>query len=321
MKEKLTLPGDLKIRQDPWNDSPCRRCVNSPCCRNLPLLPHRLETQTDFINLTLSSCYNGIFPALKESGEWTVYLGRSCGFLDSSRGSCSIHNQANQSLICKSYDAHRCWYVDAFSRDGFKTLIPFNTDMMLWFEQRYELIANRFDVERNWSELCEAAYEFRQDSVDFGSENFEPIENRRLSFKMSRSEQFLFFPPYTRPVNRNHFELLSFRLGFPGVYLAIADNCWAFLVKTSLNNPRLQKLQQEYYPAIGHADGRFSFTGMSKDQRPFSRIGEQWIILSRPDLEILKGLTIFDSSGQVKRIPSSTEILAALKTQSPDRAA
>ena len=115
MNKNLTLPGELKVRQDPWGESPCHSCSQSPCCRNLPLLPHRLDMQTDFINLALSSCYERIFPALKESGEWTIYLGRSCQFLENSNGSCSIHNAAHQSMICKSYDAHRCWYVNAFS--------------------------------------------------------------------------------------------------------------------------------------------------------------------------------------------------------------
>ncbi len=284
-------------------------------------MPFRLETRNDFINLTLASCYNGIFPALKQSGEWTIYLGRKCGFLDRTEGKCSIHNKPYQSLICKSYDAHNCWYTEAFSSDRFSTMIPFNTDMMIWFERRYRLIENRFDVDTDWKELSNAAYSYKQGTLDFKTAGYELQDSFRLPFKKSRSDQYLLFPPYNRPENRNHLELLSFRLGFPGVYLAVSDTCWSFLVKTELNRSGLELFRREYFPSIDHQDGLFSFDGMAKKHHPFSETGEQWIVLGLKDLGMLKALISFDSHGNVRHIPSSADLLDALKTKRPDRAA
>jgi hypothetical protein len=224
-------------------------------------------------------------------------------------------------MICKSYDAHKCWYIDAFSVDPYRTMIPFRTDMLIWYERRHKLIANRFDPVIDWEELCEEAHEHRRETLDFDSAGFEPRESYRLPFKKCRSDRYLFFPPYKRPENRNHFELLTFRLGFPGVYLAVSDSCWSFLVKTRINESRLNLFRREYFPSIAHQDGSFGFDRMARANNPYSEAGEQWIVLELADLETLKALTTFDASGNVKRLPSSANILEALKRKSPDRAA
>ena len=313
----------MVVRQDPWGDSPCSACSacsGTPCCRNLPLDARFLENQGDFINLLLLSCYDGLYPAMKDSGEWAVYLGRSCSHLGA-EGKCLIHKSTGQSLICKSYDAHKCWYTDAFSTERFSTLIPFDTDMMIWLERRYDLIRNRFSFRLDWQDLCDASFEYRRNTLEINPLFVEPWTSTRLSFKKSKSEHFLFLPPYKRPENINHYELLTFRLGFPGVYLGVSDTCWAFTIKTSLNQSRLDMVRREYYPAIGHADGCYSFNSLMKEHPPFSETGEQWIILKQADLGILKALTVFDSTGRVKRWPSSREILDAVSSKSPDRAA
>ena len=322
MKKKPALPGALKVRQDPWHESPCSRCTGSPCCGSLPLAPLRLESRNDFVNLVLASCYNGIFPALKKSGEWTIYLGRGCRFLDENEGKCAIHDTPGQSMVCKSYDAHACWYVDAFAADRFRTMIPFHTDMLIWYEKRFGLIANRFDADVDWESLCREAYEYRRGTLNFDSSiDLEHGGPRRLSFRKSRSDRYLFFPPYNRPENGNHFELISFRLGFPGVSLAVSDTYWSFLIRTELNASRLDLFRREYFPAVGHRDGAFSFDGMAGANRPFSEAGDQWVVLELADLELLKALTSFDSSDKVKRLPSSAVLLDALKRRTPDRAA
>jgi Fe-S-cluster containining protein len=258
---------------------------------------------------------------LKQSGEWTIYLQRDCNFLDKTTGKCSIHGAPVQSMICKSYDAHRCWYVNAFSTEEFSTAISFNTDMLIWFEKRYKLIENNFVLDIDWDELCRAAYEYKKNIIDIKPPTIEAWTSLTLSFKNSRADHLLFLPPYNRPKNINHYELISFRLGFPGIQLAITDTCWAFMVQTSFNRKYLNLIQQEYYPAIGHKDGAYSFDSMMREHSPFSEAGNQWIILQRSDLETLKNLTIFDAAGRVLKTPSSSDILNALKSKSPFRAA
>jgi|GEM_PF-3843872 len=281
----------------------------------------RLESRREFIDLTLLSCYDGIYPALKKSGEWTVYLQRNCRFLDGTDGRCSIHASEDQSLICKSYDAHRCWYVDAFAAGEHRTMIPFDTESLIGLERRYRLFERRFDVELDWNEMREAAS--AKGSVPLAAEprHILPRVSRRLSFRRSRSDRFLFFPPYQRPANRRHFELLSFRLGFPGLSLAVSDSCWAFLVSTGPVPSRLERFRSALFPAIGHDDGAFSFHGLAAEHHPFTEAGEFWVVLDRSDLEVLRGLTAFDSSGGVRRLPPTTELLAALGSHRPDRAA
>ena len=320
MKEKLAYNRTLKIKQDLWHESPCSKCSDTPCCRNLPLASVRLDSRSDFINLLLISCYDGLYPALKESGEWTVYLGRNCRFLDAS-GKCSIHKESHQSLICKTYDAHNCWYTEAFRKDSYSTMIPFSTERLIWFEKKYDLISKHFEVVPAWDDLCaEAAVSFhKHDSNPSG--NVTPWLDRKLTFKKGRSEQFLFFPPYQLPESRNHFELLSFRLGFSGISLAVTDTCWSFLVSSSLDSERLELVRKEFYPAISHKDGIYSFDGIVRQCNPHSRAGEQWIVLQRSDLNTLVDLTVFDASGKIIRRPSSSEILAALQSRTPDRVA
>ena len=269
----------------------------------------------------MASCYHGIFPALKKSGEWTVYLGRSCRYLQSEEGKCSIHTDPRQSLICKSYDAHNCWYIDAFSREKYTAMIPFSTEMLIWYEKRYKLIENRFSTDMDWNELCTDALSLTGTTPEFSMFSAETLGTHSLSFRKSASKQFLFMPPYKRPENINHFELLAFRLGFPGVYLAVAENCWAYLVTTGIKKPALDLLRCEYYPAIEHRDFVFSFSVISKELSPFSETGEQWVILRRSELEMLKSMTVFDRSGNIKRLPGTAELLEALKTMKPDRAA
>lgn len=321
MNEKMGFSNKFKIRQDLWDDSPCSHCSEIYCCENLPLAPLRLNSQSDFINLILSSSYNGVFPVLKSTGDWNFYLKRDCRYLGKADGRCKIHNSSHQSLICKSYDAHTCWYVEAFSTKRFTTMIRFNTEMIIWFEKKYKLIEKKFNGDIDWEELCTAAYEYRQNMIDINLDRYTPYESFKLSFKKSRADQFLFLPPYKRPENRNHFELLSFRLGFPGVYLAITDTCWAFMITTEQNKAGLNLIRQNYYPAIEHKDGLYSFDRVFSDHTPFSEAGEQWVILRRSDLKVLKELTIFDANGTVKRIPKSSEILNAIKPKNPNLAA
>ncbi len=311
----------MVIRQDLWQESPCSACFNTPCCRNLPLAPLKLDRQSDFVNLILSSCYEGIFPALRKSGDWTVYLSRDCSFLDKSLGKCSIHKSPGQSLICKSYDAHKCWYVDAFNHEKYTTMIPFNTSMMIWLEKKFNFIQHGFDIRMDWNELCESSFNYKSIVSGQNASDVFPWISRTLSFKKSREEKFIFLPPYKRPEHKNHFELLSFRLSFPGVYLAVADNCWAYMVISSLNEFKLDMIRSEYYPMLRHKDGEFSFDSIKRNLRPFSETGEQWVILQRSNIELLKSMTVFDSSGNIKRLPSSSEILEMLKFINPDLAA
>ncbi|MCP5515197.1 MAG: hypothetical protein H7A26_07005 [Spirochaetales bacterium] len=324
-ENKISVPKNLSIRQEPWQLSPCSSCPETPCCRNLPLTGLWLERQSDFITLLTASCHEGFFPAMKKSGEWIIYLSRDCRHLEKECGKCLIHQSQSQSLICKSYDAHRCWYVDAFSRAGYSTLIPFDTEMLIWLEKKYSLMEKGFAFTPEWDELCESVAACR--NCNPGQAAIENLStdallfSNTLSFRKSREERYLFLPPYKRAEHLSHFELISFRLGFPGVRLAMADNVWAFVIDTSLNIRKIDLIRNAYYPAIRHRDCLYSFDNLEKESRPFSETGGQWVIINRRSLDLLKASTVFDSSGRVKKIPSTSQILDMLKFSNPDMAA
>jgi len=279
-----------------------------------------MEKQRDFIDLLLLSCFDGVFPAMKESGEWIIYLGRKCGHLDEAGEKCTIHMDSDQSLICRSYDSHSCWYRGAFTPKRRRMLLPFCTEGLIRLEKRYKLIENRFKKAVNWDELCDSAGEYGQNTPESEGDVCDFAVPLSLPFNNCRGEQFLFFPPYKRPEYRSHFELISFRLGFPGVYLVMTDSVWAFLVKTTVEHSLLDLIREEYYPAVTYKDGRYSSENIMKEQCPFSGAGKGWVVLRRSDIDVLTRLTDFDQSGRVRRLPSSADLLDVLSSKLPENA-
>lgn len=269
-------------------------------------------------------------PALKNTGEWILYLKRDCRFLDPSQGGkCTIHGASDQSLICKTYDPRNCWYTRAFRQDDSRVLIPFDTEGLIRLERDNTLIQNRFSVplpKEGLHRYAAAARALPAKPTAPASPGETPspaaaLASPRLSHRASRRGEFLFFPPFTRPQSRNQFSLLTFRLGFPGVTLAAADNGWAFLVESKPDPRALELIRREYYPPLAPRDFLYSFQGIQQEWQPFSETGAQWVILGKKNLPLLESLTRFDEFGKVTRHASTGEILKALTTRNPDRAA
>jgi len=114
---------------------------------------------------------------------------------------------------------------------------------------------------------------------------------------------------------------MSFRLGFPGISLAVSDTTWAYVVKTGQNDAALNLIRGEYFPGLSHKEGACSFESLRKRHNPYSEAGEQWIIVQRKDLPLLKSLTSFDKAGNIKKLPGTSMLLQALRAGKPDRAA
>ncbi len=320
MNQKLNLPSNLSVKQDVWGVSPCTVCDSTPCCKNLPLDILKLNNYSDMVNLQLSSVFRDIYPVLKKSGEWNLYLRRKCLSVDADSGKCLIHAMPNQSLICKSYDAHRCWYAEAFRADS-STLIKFTGEMLDEFEHFLTSDKGKFDCESYdfVSVKSEIIDDFKK-SVSTDSNNKKEYRQYSLSFKKACDPDFLFLPPYIRPSNINHLELAEFRLGFPGVYLAVADNCWAYMIKTSIDTKRLQIIQKSL-PSVTPQDFSYSFKSFQRTYQPFSEIGEKFIVLRKDHLALLKSMVKADAGGRIKRLPTTSEIYSALKKDRPERAA
>ncbi len=342
MKEKINLPPDHTIKQEAWNTSPCSSCYGSPCCTYLPLTFLRFETRTDFIKLALLACYPEIGLGRKESGEWTVYYKAPCAFLNPASSKCGIHGLGTQSLICKSYDAHTCWYRDAFKNTENHALIRFNLPRLLWLEKRTRFSRDgSVKTQPPPAAIIKAFAALPLPGVAWNSAGSSPIALRFdpragrqpaaarfgahvLPFHGSGAERFLFFPPYDKPKKALHFELMRFRLGFRGLRLAVADNCWAYLLCTYLDTAAFKRFASVYFPRLAPKHNPFSFFSLHRERLIYSELGEKWVIAGPAHLTALKTHTAFDKGGNIMRIPGSREVLGiirAISPQKPDRAA
>lgn len=318
MKEKLSLQKKHKIIQDSWTDSPCRLCNVSPCCSVVPLAPMKLLNRTDFINLALLSCYDNIRLGLKKSGEWSVYYSQDCRFLSAKTSKCTIHSGKFQSLICKSYDAHKCWYKPAFKNNQNEKIIFFDLSRLLLFEKMTGLLQNGYIKNKlSWEKLIELYSEFPLEPDVRINASKKLFYDNSLLFKQSTPEHFLFFSPYDRPGKNIHFELITFRLGFYGMNLAIADNNWAYILSTNLNKEHFSRLKQERFPSIKAENGSFSFSMLKKKKWFHSGIGEKWVIAELEHIKPIKSITKFDFFGNVRKFPGAKEVLFLLRKISP----
>jgi hypothetical protein len=138
-----------------------------------------------------------------------------------------------------------------------------------------------------------------------------------LPFKKCLPDNFLFFPPFGKPQRAIHFELAAFRLGFPGVRLAVTDTHWSYLVNTALNGELFARLTMEYFPTLTSRHGRFGFPEVRKQTGLFSRAGENWLVLHGGQLPLLRSVVQYDAFGNVKHIPSTRDLLSLLRPSTP----
>jgi hypothetical protein len=325
MKEKLNIHQEHKIKQNRWPDSPCSSCYGSPCCTVVPLTGLRLDSRTDFINLALLACYRNIRLCLKTTGEWSVYLDSFCKYLDPETTKCRIHSKTNQSLICKSYDAQKCWYKPAFKNNQNEEAIFFDLNRLIFLEKYTDFLnKGRIHNEVNWDELVKYISDIPLQMNDRISGIRKIHSDHLLSFKSCKAENVLFFPPFEKPSRNIHFELAIFRLGFPGINLAITDNYWSYVVSTEVEHDNLEKIKKEYFPSIKTDDCGFSFNMLNKVKWFHSKIGDKWVVAELEHIRPLKGLMKYDYFGNITKIPSTMEILALFKTlrpEKPDKAA
>ncbi|MBN2444708.1 MAG: hypothetical protein JXJ04_25355 [Spirochaetales bacterium] len=318
MDDKKIVPKKDAVKQDAWLESPCSVCSKAPCCSFLPLTYMRLENRTDFMNLALLACYDNIILGFKKSGEWSVYYNKTCKFLNPVTSMCTIHGSASQSYICKTYDAHHCWYKPIFVDREIEDFIFIDFHRLLSLEKYMDFIHKGFDNnELDWRSLIGHVLTIPLATKSAVKEKRIGYEPPLLPFKKNLSENILFFPPYEKPGRDGHFDLLTFRLGFPGVYLALADNAWAFMIRTTLNKQLFKQLTSEYFPTLHPRNGCYSFFQLNKERSLFSEIGEKLVILQLHHIQLIKTLTKYDAFGNIKRLPTTRELIDAIRAGAP----
>ncbi|MBN1525733.1 MAG: hypothetical protein JW904_14745 [Spirochaetales bacterium] len=325
MRDKIKLPDELTVRQDAWEESPCRECVSSPCCLHLPLTTLYLDNRSSFINLALLACYDQIRIGLKNSFEWTIYYHSTCRFLDRVTSRCTIHGKADQSIVCKTYNARNCWYKPAFHAAQNEKIIFFDLNRLIILEKQNSLLENGFSKQTmEWNDLV-SLYSGETFHVPLlFPQQTEEYPNVELDFSDCTADRYLFFPPFEKPAREIHFELMKFRLGFRGVALVYADNFLAYMTTPRFNGDLFKQLTSEYFPSLQPAHGQYGFSQLHKEKSFFSSVGEKWLVLRKEHIPVLKMLTQFDAFGNVKKLPRADELQVYLSIRfprKPDKAA
>lgn len=205
-----------------WLSSPCAGC-GSYCCSNLPLCELKVESWQDLQKLIDLCWFEGMVPALKDNGEWKLFYQVPCRYIHEPTGKCTIHETPEQSAICKKYPPHRCWYKKAFSSPESLQLIRFNAARLGWL---IEMIgfddAGRIDETPSWEVMAEELQKIRFSPPTFSAP--PTVMEQHLD-----SEFLLLFPP-DKPKSIEHFDLVRFRMGFPGVMVLTSFSLWCFSV-------------------------------------------------------------------------------------------
>jgi hypothetical protein len=232
---RLQVSETIFIDTPDWLASPCSSC-GTFCCSNLPLCDLLIETRNDLLYLADICWFEGMVPVLKQDGQWRLFYNADCRFLHKPTAKCTIHNTPEQSNICKTYPPDRCWYRKAFASAETDLLLRFNGARI---ERMITLCRFGDDGEileaPGWEMLQKefSGLPFFPTSVPASPERMVQAEKRTRG--RERGPLFL-FPP-GKPQKPEHFDLLRFRLGFPGVVLLTSFTLWCFAL------PAVFKLQ------------------------------------------------------------------------------
>lgn len=319
MKDTAFKPEKMSVKQQAWNDSPCADCFDTPCCGALPLTTIPVQTSYDFFGMLVLSFFPNVQVCLKRSLEWVVFLQQNCRFLQKQSGKCSIHAQADQSLICKSYDAGACWYKQAFGSRQNGKMVHMDTARLLMLYEHLKTNGMGFDeYELDWEQLC-ASMEKTGFSQTKSLNSRVTIKKPTLSFSSCRPEQFLVLPPLEKPRHRDHFQLIRFKLGFEGMHLGVCDNQWAFILKGGINTQAFSAFTRSRYPGLKAAHNPCSFTAVNQGRPFYSNLGGRFVILGLNHLALLEAWTQFDPFGNVKALPSAEEALEIVRLAGPGK--
>lgn len=241
--------------------SPCATCATSPCCTYLPLNKFNITNMVELDHALYLLNFDRIELGLSASGEWSAYYRYPCRFLNRTDFTCTIHNTPEQPQICVHYNPYQCWYKRVLTKSVSEDFIRVD-------RQRMEYIVShlQFDETRKlsyipeWEDLLEGianlplekqppanepptsdpvAEEWKEIVFNPGAYIAKPQPRRtyeQLRDPCSGCQAYccktLVFPQ-SKPGNIGNLDYFKFCLGFPGIELAIADDIWSIVVKTT----------------------------------------------------------------------------------------
>lgn len=201
------------------SENPCLSCVDTPCCKRLPLDRIQVQTRTDLEVLRNYLTHRWFEIGLKDDGAWMLFYQRPCRNLDVATGLCTVHGTPNQPWTCRTYPSHHCWYQRVFRTEQSLEFIRFDA-------RRMELLMRmvRYDVETgeiagvpSWEEMLEIFQRY-------------PLDDPSSRAPQGTPKEFRF--PVPPPQKERHIELFRFRAQFPGVRILRGKKEWVTVVET-----------------------------------------------------------------------------------------
>jgi len=298
------VPAEQQTTDRAWLGSPCSHCHQSPCCRNLPVGNLPVRTEHDLlIGLDLLE-HENIEIGLKEDGIWTVFYTRTCRFLDPESSRCTIHGSSRQPEICRDYDAHRCWYRRVFASTISTAMIRLSRERLQWILDRVDYY-EKGEISRvpDWELMMRELADIPLSTSARAAGAFTGVASEIT--KGPRSQQTgvpapgrLAFPP-GRPRRIAHFDLIRFRLGFPGVQLAITGNEWYFLLDAPERPAGRQNTAHvgEYHLTAEAASG--------------------CVAVAHEDIDAVLSLCSRNTVGRITGYPGLDEVRSAIRSGGP----
>jgi Fe-S-cluster containining protein len=200
---------------------------------------------------------------LSPAGDWSVYYRYPCRFLDRDDFTCRIHEQPQQPRVCVHYNPYHCWYRRVLPKRVTSEFLRIDRHRLEYVITRLAFDSDGTIVDRpDWALLVEgiaalppppptrcgdppgedaATSRWKELAVLDSAVATLPQVAPRFSYAEQQNPcdgcaayccKTLAFPVES-PANRPGLDYLQYALGFPGVELAVTDDIWSLVVRTT----------------------------------------------------------------------------------------
>ncbi|WP_428268380.1 hypothetical protein [Haliangium sp.] len=239
-------------------ESPCETCPTSPCCTHLPLHTFKVDTLVALDHARYLLGFRRIQLGISAAGDWSVYYRHPCRYLDRDSFGCTVHDSLLQPQICVHYNPYSCWYKRSLSAPVSEGFVPIDHRRLDFILEHVRFDENRTITEvPDWPTLLEVMKDMPLDPVDTDEVDDDPVFDQWLEQAATGQDpqqaadpqepaergdpctgcaahccKTLVFPGQV-PSTMAALDFMRFALGFPGVEVAVSDQGWSFVVKTT----------------------------------------------------------------------------------------
>jgi len=202
-----------------FSTNPCLSCVETPCCRRLPLEKLSVRYRRDLESVLRVLRHRWFEIGLKDDGTWMLFYQQPCRNLDLRTGLCTVHGTPQQPWTCKKYPSHHCWYQRVFNTEQSLEFIRFDARRveMLMEMVSYDVDTGEIADVPSWEEMIQVFSKI-------------PLDDPGSRASRGKLKEFRF--PVPPPLTERHIELFRFRQQFPGVRILKGKREWVTVVDT-----------------------------------------------------------------------------------------